>query len=239
MRPRYRRRQVGPAIRSNRMRISLSSVGRQIHTVVHGSTASFPIYQIGGFANVAKQLQFYIVELGMVSRLGANPPVAFGDQFSNAASLAIVFDQFRIVKVQCDVYYTNNSSGVNNALQLPMLFGVIDKDDNLPLTNAANALAYSSCKTMQLGNSSGDDGGKQTLYLNGPGVITDAANTGGSAGPTTLAAIVKNSPWVDCAQLETPHFGFKFFTETTGVTNTQVGNVTFVFRVFTQYKNLR
>ena len=221
------------------MRMSLTTVSRQIHQVVCGTTGSFPIWQIGGFGNVSESLQFYFTQQGIFSRLAANPPVQFGDLFANAASLANIFDQYRLVKVQCDVYFTNNSSGINNALQLPIIFGVIDKDDSTPLTSQAQALGFSTCKTMQLGNSSGAEGGKQSMYVNYPCVIQVNSQTAAATGPGALPSIVKPSPWIDNGFPEVEHHGVKFIADNAGVTNTQVGNVTFVFRTFMQYKNLK
>ena len=220
------------------MRLSLSSISKTYHTVVQGSTGSFSLNQVTGFNSTDRALQLYFTGTRVLSRLGANPPVQLGDVFINATSLLSVFDQFRIMKAQVDVYYTNNSSGLNNTLQLPIIFGVVDKDDAGPLSSSANALAYSTCKTLQMGNSSGEGGGKQTMYVNRPSITQASAQTA-AATPSILASTNVPSPWIDNAYEAVEHFGLKFWVDNTNVTSAAIGNVTFVTRLFVQYRNLK
>ena len=218
--------------------MSLSSITKTYHTVVLGSTGSFALNQAGGFNNTDRALQLYFTGTRVLSRLGANPPVQLGDVFINANSLLAVFDQFRIMKAQVDIYFTNNSSGINNTLQLPIIFGVVDKDDAGPLSSSANALAYSTCKTLQMGNSSGDTNGRQTMYVNRPCIVQASAQTA-AVTPVILGSCNTPSPWIDNAYEAVEHFGLKFWVDNTNVTTAAIGNVTFVTRLFVQYRNLK
>ena len=160
-------------------------------------------FQLAGSSN--QSLSFVFNEIGIYYSLGgATPSAAFN--FGNFGSYATVFDQWRLNKVVCQVYFTSNSSAVNQSAQLlPTIYSVTDVNDTGPLNSVNSALSYGNCRILQMGNSSGPKNGMQTIYLSNPTVEEDALTTSG----TVLTAAGRRSPWLNCDNQTIQHNAFK------------------------------
>jgi hypothetical protein len=163
--------------------------------------------------------------------------------FPNASAYAQIYDQYRIVKVELDIYYsansnTNNSSTTLTNLSLPIIYGVVDYDDADLLVNESAALAYSTCQVYQLGNSSGPNNGRQTKRLSKPTVLTEASLPGGTATSSQLSI----SPWLSTDYTTLGHYGLKFYVSNclpTPAVKTTLGYITIIIRQFVEYRNIR
>ncbi|MEO5351422.1 MAG: hypothetical protein H7836_17535 [Magnetococcus sp. YQC-3] len=155
--------------------------------------------------------------------------------FDNSSPLSQVFDQYRLDKVVCEMTAANNASQVNNNVSFPNLYAVIDYDDASALTSASAAVAYSSCKYIQMGANT-QNNGKQYFYLNRPTVQTSVQTT--SLISTTAAARLAASPWLDMDNQNIEHNSMKFWMESPGGSSfTQY--ITMVFRVFVSLRSVR
>lgn len=229
---------AGVARKRLSFRMSMSSIQRQVHHLVQGVEGSISIQNSLGWGALGVQsLQFCFTQQGVYYSLGGGALTSFGTGvFSNANALAAIYDQYRITRVNVEIMYScNNSSENSPTIALPILYAVVDYDDTAALGSSAQALGYSSCKTLQLGNSSGGGGGKQYMSVSRPAVPTNVQTaTGVNANGALL-----HSPWLNSDTTTTEHNGMKFYYVPVTSNATLVGYVTFVFRVFFDYKNVK
>ena len=213
----------------------LAYVQNQIHNVVMSCAGSFSLNNSTGFAAISPSCVFAFTAQNVVYSLGGGAYLPFSYNFANAASFQAVYDQYRIRKVVCEITYSSNQSLQSSSIQLPHLYGIIDYNDGDAITNQAEALSYSSCKFMQLGNSSGPNNGVQYMTNYRPTTQMSASTT--TLG-TTTGSVARISPWIDTDALTVEHLGMKFWTDTPGATAVTSGYVQWTFRVFIDYKNV-
>jgi hypothetical protein len=219
----------------------LRRVNDQIHRVMMGASANFPVISnTGWLGQNSYGLQLQTNGLGVYYFVGvpaAGAPGTLAQAYSNAAAYASIYEQFRIDQVEVEIMFSNNNSSLNSPLvATPIMYTVVDRDDVAPLANAANALAYSTCKTMQLGNSSGENNGKQ-FFKYVPTVSIVNGQTGVQGQPTALGTL-RQKQWISTDFQETTHLGMKCFIDPVNSgTNQSLGWVTFVFRVYMSFKN--
>jgi len=152
--------------------------------------------------------------------------------FANASDYAGIYDQYRIVKVKLDMLVDANVGTYSTSSQsIPVIYSVIDYDDNNVMGSIDAALAYSSYKSHQFGFKS-----KQSRYLNKPTITINSLNTAGGANYGTLAV----SPWLNCDDVTIDHKGFKFWYDPVSSTgNNTIAYITFIGTVFIEYKNIK
>lgn len=129
----------------------------------------------------------------------------------NSSELLAVFDQYRIKRIEVQLFYSHNVSATGDAL-MPLLRQALDFDS----VNGTNALTeYQGCRTNQMGMYM-TDGIKYNLFNpTVQGVVQDSTTTTGTAN-----ALV--SPWIDSSANNTPHFGMRFQAEPFGDTTAGV-----------------
>ena len=213
----------------------LAYVQNQIHNVVMSCAGSFSLNNSSGFASISPSCVFAFTGQNVVYSLGGGAYAPFSYNFPNAASFQAVYDQYRVRKVVAEITYSSNQSTQSSAIQLPNLYGIIDYNDGDAITSQSDALSYSSCKFMQLGNSSGPNNGVQYMTNLRPTSQMSASTT--TLG-TTTGSVARISPWIDTDALNVEHLGMKFWTDTPGATNVVSGYVQWTFRVFIDYKNV-
>jgi len=219
----------------------LRSVNDQIHRVMMGASANFQVSSNSGWLSQGSSaLQLQVNGLGLYYYVGTPAPgavAALANAYSNAAAYGQIYEQFRIDRVQVEVMCSNNNSSLNSPnVASPIVFCVVDHDDVAPLTGPANALSYTTCKTLQMNNSSGPTGGKQYFnYVPTASILN--GQTGVQGNPTALGTL-KQRQWISTDFQETTHLGMKCWIETISPgTNQSLGWITFVFRVFMSFKN--
>jgi len=181
--------------------------------------------------------------MNTVYGINALPGGAFGTgNYANSANYAAIFDEYRVKKVWCEMYYSANSnpqsatSGTSSHVCMPVVFSVLDYTDSGFLTSASNALAYSTQATHQLGNSSGNGNGRQTIVLDKPTAQLTAYQTTGIGASAKLEV----SPWLSTDYMSIEHNSMKFWYEpvdTSYVTN--IGQVTFIFKTILEFRHTR
>jgi len=213
----------------------LAMIQNRINSTVVSSSGYLSINSSSGFNAVSPSVVFAFTGTAVSFSIGGSLYNTFGYAYANSQALGVCYDQYRIRKVVCAITFTSNSSGTNTTTSLPNLYGVIDYNDGDQLASQNEALSYSSCKFMQLGNSSGSSGGIQYLTLTRPTTQMLASTT---VVGTSTGSIARVSPWIDTDALTVEHLGMKFWTDTPAGTNTVSGQCQFTFRVFIDYKNL-
>jgi len=172
-----------------------------------------------------------------------------GGSFANAANCAAVFQQYRITKFQVDVYYSANnvaiqSSAVSNAA-LPIVYVVDDRENARSILTPTIALQYASCRTMQMGNSSGESNGRQSIVMNSPSCFGAVDNDSSLLGTIQQATILK-SPWLACGTnsitgqpANIPHGCIKLVIDpVNSATSQYLGNFTFVLSAVIEYRGI-
>jgi hypothetical protein len=158
--------------------------------------------------------------------------------YQNSAAYAQIYDQYRICKVELDFYWNCNFSNITQpGISLPMIYAVIDYDDGNALASAVNALGYSSCRVIQLGNNQ-FTGGKSTITLTKP-TVQGVVNTTSFLN-TNVAGRLTPSPWLDTDYTNIEHNSIKLYYENPiGTTQANIGEVTFVICQYMEYKNVK
>lgn len=225
-------------------RMPLSQINSHVNDVVLATQLILQTQTSFGWANgtiSSNSLQFAFSSGQIQYALGST--TAIGPTPGNGTAFSNLYDQYRIVKVEVEFYWTSNSSLVTEqgtsstgSLSLPVVIGVIDYDDSSALLSATAALGYSSSKSFQLG-ANGSNYGRQVMYLNRPTVQSVTQFTGGTSSSMFIV-----SPWLDTDSPNTLHYGMKLWIDTDPLqtsSNYTSGAVTFNFRMHVQYKNVK
>ena len=224
----------------------MSRVQKQVHTTVLGATVNIPIvnnigqpgFQLAG--ETGQGVGMWFDPAGFyISTGGVGDTNGTSGQYSNTAAFLSVYDQLKIRKVIVEICFDTNSVVQPGPTGdgLPILYTCIDYDDVNAPVDADSVLAYSSSRTIQLGNTR-TNGGKQTLYLNKPTTQITSLETGAGAGFNPLWV----SPWMSTDRHSAAHFGFKMWIDfPTGLlTTTSVqSTITFTVRQFVDFRNTK
>ena len=207
---------------------SISAVQRQIVSTCVGATAVFPVGSTGFFPpngsatdlsgnglSMAFSLTGAYASVGSIAGGLKQDSVLMGTAYSNISQFRGVYDQYRIRKIELDFYYNINSAATSGSVgipSLPLIYTVIDYDDQGFLVNPSDALSYSSCKVMQLGNSGG---AKQRIVLSKPTIRVGAGTVAAtSTGETNVLSMLKSSPWLSTDAATIEHAGVKLYIDT-------------------------
>jgi len=137
--------------------------------------------------------------LNTFSSVGAT----FGN-IDQAASLAVVFDQYRITELE--VWLMPRDSAAATSSSQALLYSVIDLDDGTPLTTPGQFGDYTSCVTSEI------DQGHYRHF------IPHVAMAAYSGAFTSFANVA--SPWIDTSSPSVIHYGVKFGAGVTGTSHT-------------------
>jgi len=204
-----------------------------------------PSTGLSGGAN--SDITFGLVQSGPVYSVGGgawNTALTW----NNYASLATVFQEYRILKFQIDWYWSQAAGGLSTAGTIansatPMTFWVTDREDAVQVSTIAGMLQYADARVMQCGTSM--NGGRQTISLDRPTIFVAADNDATLLG-TLTASKLERSPWLSCGTNSSsgtaasiPHGYIKFLVDSAGNSvNATIGNFTFVLRGYYEYRGI-
>ena len=160
------------------------------NSLVMGFTADQPWYSVGGGAYAA-----------------------FGNVYNNSASLANVYDMYRVKKIILDIYPNVSSNNTNNgATYSPiMVYCTPDYTDGNVIPNANSLLAFNDCKVFQMLADSDEKGKtKYQLVIDRPAcdVNVDSITPG-----VTTNSMSARAPWLYTSNTSA-EFGYaKFWAE--------------------------
>lgn len=217
-----------PTIRSTRFRLQ-DAVTR----VPVSIPQEFTINMLGGFNNVGFDVVFAIRQRDVVYSISGSPYLATLP-FNNAASLANVFDEYRVVDAKQRILFNKNSAGLELAYGSALLYGVVDYTDGNPLNGVGQALAYGNHRIMNLGMDNRN--GEHSIYGGKLGVQYSVDSTTPS-GVRTLG-VTKRAPWCRTEVTDVEHNGFKYFLDPSSTADTTIGVVTFITTLIIEYRQL-
>jgi hypothetical protein len=234
-------------------RISFSGLSRSIDkrpiTIVQATAVNYPYVPNTGINGVgAFDICFAITQASMIYSQSNAAWTTLSGTFENYAQLAAVYQEYRIMRLEVDLYYSCNSQPSNATLTggaLPMVYAIQDREDARAITSVVQMLQYASCIVMQGGNSSGTRNGRQTITMEKPSCFVLNDNDASLIG-TASASQLQYSPWLSCGTNSSgstaaviPHGYIKFYVDPVGCTDSvAVGAFTFVFRAIFQYRGV-
>lgn len=235
------KRRVTPAKRASkrsrnapRFRLSKAMRPSTAHRVIQGAAGNISINSTNGFtigASSSLALSFAFCQGRVFYQLGTGGLIQLGNAFSNSTNLAGIFDQWRLRKVDVEIFLSRNSQAASNQNSLPVVYAVKDFDDAIPLGSANIALGYADCKTIPLGQADQKGAIHRMSIWNPCAIGTAQAGAGG-----TVAAFPVSNKWIDSLTPDTPHYGLKLFMDQFDPTNTIVGFMVITFRCLFEYK---
>jgi len=114
-------------------------------------------------------------------------------------NLAAVFDQYRLVGVEC-IARPRSNTAVQTAGSIGNLYAVADYDDAAALTTTGQALSYSDCVATP-------------VYQPNRRAIKPRVAVAAYSGAFTSFANV-DAPWIDCGSSGVVHYGIKYALDT-------------------------
>jgi hypothetical protein len=149
--------------------------------------------------------------------------------YDNATNLAAVYDQYRIDKVEMQIFFSNNISNVTSpSVTLPILTIVEDYDDANSIT-LAKANAYNNAIHWQLGQTRGSGSIKKTVKPTVDALIYNGVTS----------AYARSAPiFLDCSDVGVPHYGVKVVVDPIVQTSSSTicGYLSFSFKTWMTYK---
>jgi hypothetical protein len=242
---------VVPSVYNSRS--SFGSIARGIDRrgfLVNQSTAvNYPYVPNTGINGVGDfDICFAITQASMYYSQGNAAWASLSGTFENYAQLAAVFQEYRILRLEVDLYFSCNSQPANATQTggtLPMVYAIQDREDARSITSVVQMLQYASCQVMQCGNSSGTNNGRQTITMERPSCFVLNDNTSSLIG-TASASQLQYSPWLACGTNSSgstaaiiPHGYIKYYVDPVGCTDSSsIGAFTFVFRSIFEYRGI-
>lgn len=204
-----------------------------------------------GSANNAQGLSVLVAGTGssvaingnrFVVTAGANTTtyltIGFALQFNNlpgVAEFAALFDQYKIKAWRYMIIPGNNTAeGLSAGGLLPVYHSVLDFDDATPppaSESGLNEIRERVDYKVQRG-----DGMNKIVkrYVAKPCIQTAVLNSAG----TLISSVVQRGRWLDCADLEVPHFGAKWLIEMYNPSPAALGfNFEMMAKVYLAVKN--
>lgn len=179
-------------------------------------------FSLNGVSTGLFNMQFNFTLAGVNSSFGGAAPTVI--PLPNYTEFTALYDQYRIDYVECQFYFSNNTSSVNSpATTMPIMYLAKDYDDS-NIANYTDLQQYSTMKCWQLGNRTNSDG-KFVIYVK-PNVdvaLYQGLTTGYSRG---------KSQFVDTSSPQVPHYGIKIAYDPifTPASATNVGYLTCTFK---------
>lgn len=160
---------------------------------------TYPIDLYNGFATTLFdiQLSFAITQVNV--SLGGTIWRTIG--LPNNSEFTSLYDQYRIDWVECEFFFSANSSGTNDATYpLPIMYIVKDYDDSQSASVSA-LCQYNNVKTWQLGNQDSK---------NGKFVLRVKPNVDTLVFAGAISGYARSKPmFIDTTSNTVPHYGVK------------------------------
>lgn len=144
-----------------------------------------------------------------------------------------LFDNFRIKKVVMKIVWNQNiASDSSPTLPLPVIQCCADDDDAAPPASSTELLQRPEMKVHAFG--SGND--SLIHYIT---VYPTAKMAGQSATVTQQMGVASKKQWIDMSYPDTEFYGYKLYWDTRLVTNAEIGDLSFYFDIYYDFKGVR
>lgn len=166
--------------------------------------------------------------------------------FDNYASLAAIFQMYRIIEMEVEVLYSANQLPLTNTTGtsfLPVCQMVLDREDARAVANSNAAQQYASCKTFQVG----DNLRSHKMTMKRPSCYGAVENNDGAGlAGTPVGAALQYSPWLALGSSSStataeivPHGYIKMVVDSAGVgPNLTTGSFMFILRSVMQFRGI-
>lgn len=160
-----------------------------------------------------------------------NGSASFGPLLPNSSEFTVLFDQYRIRKVDIRLIFSNNDSNVSTPnATLPVVHCYNDYNDTLGKT-LSNVQEYPAMQTYQLGKE------RDIRWSLTPHVRSDVLT---NTGLTSASAMNITSPWIDTSSNNIEHLGTRIYLNTLGRTSAaDLGSVLFLIDYHLEFKFVR
>jgi len=150
---------------------------------------------------------------------------------TNYAEYTVLFDSYRIRKVELTMVYNSNNSQLGAQTSLPVVSMCNDYDDT-NYTPLSSIQQYDSYRLIQFGNNSNNGQVKHRCF---PKISTVVETAGGSA----IAGSGGSRTWIDCNNTSVLYCGVKGNYDNMNIQTQSVGFVTIYSKMFVEFKNTR
>ena len=150
---------------------------------------------------------------------------------TNFAEYTVLFDSYRLRKVEITMVYNSNSSTLGPGTSLPVMSIANDYDDTGP-TPLSGLQQYDSYRIIQFGNNSNNG---QVKHRVSPKIGTVVETTAGTA----IAGSGSNKTWIDCNNTTVLYCGVKGNYDNMNISTASVGFITMYVKYFVEFKNSR
>jgi len=117
-----------------------------------------------------------------------------------------LFDAYKMGKISLSLEYLSNMASVNGAGLLPTSYMYWDQDDIVTPVNLTDVVRRSGVKVRTFGNKAKNV--HSISFIPVPSVATQSIATSTAVTP---AIIPEKRCWIDCVDLNVPHFALKVF----------------------------
>jgi hypothetical protein len=222
----------------SRMRIQSA-----VHRTTGAAQVTFPYLPLTGINAAGNNICFAAAQVGMLWMINGNGWNTTG--FQNNSNWAAVFQEYRITEYSVEMFISINTATAPTSLSsgdyFPMAYWVIDREDDLPVNSATQALQYATVKVTQLGSLQGS----KSVTLSRPSISLGAINASTQVG-ALAAGSVERSPWLPCGTNSNngtptviPHGYIKLFVDNLGSSlSTSMLNITFILRATHEYRGI-
>lgn len=180
-----------------------------------------------GVSTALYDMEFSFTQFGV--SIGVGGIAVVNSTYDNAGSLAAVYDQYRIDRVDMEIFFSNNFSNVTTpSVTLPIMTIVEDYDDSNSIT-LAKANAYNNAVQWQLGQMRGSGSIHKSIKPTVDLLVYNGVTSGyARADPM----------FIDTANNAVPHYGIKLVIDPIVQTaaSTVCGYLSFRFRAHMTYK---
>lgn len=118
---------------------------------------------------------------------------------ANQATFASMYDAYKINYVVCEIEYLNNVSSTQGQAIMPTIWTYWDQDDAVPPVVTTNVTGKQGSKCFHPTSS------KTRFHIKYRPMLRDTVQD--SVG--TANAVVKPATWINCTQVDVPHYAFK------------------------------
>lgn len=202
--------QDGPSSKKKRTYSKMSRDSRSI--IKSGTRSSIP----RALKEYTFTRKFLFGNLNMGTGTGFSLAYSFTIQdLPGYTEFAQLFDSYRInlVTVRYD-WSKNDASSAGGIVNAPMMYNVIDKDDDTALGTLSEALQYGNCIVHNFG---------QNPTFQRSFVPCIASATYRSA--VTTAYSRKSRQWLDFSTTDVPHYGIKYWVAIAGTPALDLGSI--------------
>ena len=217
---------------------SMTYINKRVFPVTQRAAINLAYTPAVGLAGTSFDICFGLTQSSADYCLNNNPWNS--TVFSNYTNLANLFQEYRIIRLDVTVFFSNNSAnnaaGSTTGNALPIVYCIEDREDASAVNTVSGMLQYASCKVYQMGDTKG-----HTKTLKYPSAFAAYDNDSTFIG-TLSAAGVKRSPWLACGSNSNtnvapsiPHGYVKMLIDPCGNTNT-VSSGTFTFIITGLYE---